>query len=661
MTLSYRMTYSIVAALFFLVAICTAYLGLSLMRDPKVDLLFGYGGADWLRPPQESGPGTHGAEDFMAAYRTFVEVNARPAEAMLHVYPYRFVEVYVNGEGVFATDGDLDQWKQRHTFDLATVPSFVGGRHEIVLSVINRTGPPMVLAYCPELNIGTGTDWEVKTREHPEWVPASSWRDPQINTIGTETGSVAEAMRRWWPLYVLIFGLACTWTVVASRASSGIPEAFRSPSASSIRWLVLCAWAVLVFNNITRLPYGVGFDVEGHIQYMAVIARKGRIPYAHEGWQMFQSPLYYLISAPLYTLFNNVWSIQKTPELLRVVPMVCGAAMVEITYRTLRVVFPERIDVQRWGTVLGGLLPINIYLSQNLANEPMAAVFTALVMLAAFYLLRARDGNPRYGMWLLLGLALGASLLTKVTAVLLVPVLGLLLLYVALRNAAGYGDWARRTVISSAIVSVSAFVVCGWYFVYNYIEMGRPFVGGWDESRGYIWWQEPGYRDIRQYFVFGQSLVYPIYSAVHGFWDGLYSTLWLDGFAGSHVQLDKYAFWNFDFLLHAAWFSILPTLLILTGGLRSVVRWKSSIEDGTLWAAAALAIFVAAMAYLSFTIASFSTVKASYTLGLAPCYAILFGAGYQSLPKHIVVRSVINGLMACWAVSVFWGYLVLPD
>jgi len=629
--------------------------------DPDVNFLLGEGGADWLRMPEETGPTTYGAEDFFAAYRTTFHIEELPDSAPLYVRPYRYAEVWLDGQLILNTDPGLDKWKQRYGVDLGKLP-LEPGPHELMLSVLNRTGPPMVLAYCSELGIETGDSWEATDYDTKGWVTARTWREPQVNTIAEQLPTVPQAMRDWAPLYIFLFLLGAGWTVLAtSRWSERLPKVLRDPSPATVRWAALVAWAILIFNNITLLPYNVGFDIEGHLQYMTVVARKGRIPFAHEGWQMFQAPLYYLVSAPLYSLVTTVWSETLVPEMLRIIPMTCGAVMIEIVYRTLRVVFPDDPKIQRWGIVLGGFLPINVYLSQNIANEPLAAVLAASALLVAFVLVRRRDEKLHVGMWLLLGMALGASILTKVTAILLIPVFGLVLLYVTLGGARDVPNWVGRVCFAGLAAFGTMFAICGWWFVYNYAETGRPFMGGWDPARGYIWWQEPGYRSIQQYTTFGYALVQPVYSAVHGYWDGLYSTLWLDGFAGSHVNLHHYSFWNFDFLLHCAWLSLAPTALIATGGARTIVQPNRSARESTLLATICLSVYLAAIAYLSLTIASFSTFKASYMLSLAPCFAVLFALGYKTIARPLPVRAVIHGLMTCWIVAVYMGYFVLPE
>jgi hypothetical protein len=189
--------------------------------------------------------------------------------------------------------------------------------------------------------------------------------------------------------------------------------------------------------------------------------------------------------------------------------------------------------------------------------------------------------------------------------------------------------------------------------------LGAPVVGGWDPSRGYVWWQEPGYRTIDQFLSFGAALTYPVYSAVHGFWDGFYSTLWLDGYAGSAVEFELSPLWNFDFLLASAWLSLLPSAALVIGAGAILVRPRRSARSGDLFALLWLVTMVLAMLLLTLRVASFSTIKASYTLAGLSCYALVGARGFEVLMRGPISRALVFGGMACWAVAVLAAYFVV--
>jgi hypothetical protein len=365
------------------------------------------------------------------------------------------------------------------------------------------------------------------------------------------------------------------------------------------------------------------------------------------------------VSAPLYLLFRLLLSPVEAALALRVVPLLCGALQVELCHRMVRRLHPGREDLQALGTVLGGLLPINVYLSQSLANEPLMALFGSALILLALDLLHDPAARFRARTFLLIGTLLGAAVLTKVSAVLLLPVLAALVVLAAHFRSATPREALRRAARALGLVLAPALVVCGWYYARNWWVLGAPVVGGWDPSRGYVWWQEPGYRTLGQFLTFGSALFHPVYSAVHGFWDGFYSTLWLDGYAGSAVEFGVSPLWNFDFLLASAWLSLLPTAALAVGSAAILATPARSARRGELFALLWLATFVLAMALLALRIPSFSTVKASYTLAALTGYAAVGARGFEVLVRGPLSRALVFGAMACWGLCIVAGYFVI--
>jgi 4-amino-4-deoxy-L-arabinose transferase-like glycosyltransferase len=339
-------------------------------------------------------------------------------------------------------------------------------------------------------------------------------------------------------------------------------------------------------------------------------------------------------------------------QLLRIIPLLCGIAQVELAYRSARVVFPLRRDLQIWTTIIGGLLPMNLYVSQVVSNEPLLGLFSAGVVVIGFHLLASeREVIPtRY--FAFLGMVLGLALLTKATAVLLVPLAVLLIVSVQYRRRQ-----PLRTIISRLLlVGGIIFIISGWYYLRNWIELGKPFVGGWEST---AWWQDPGYRTVPDFFTFGRSLYAPVYSAVQGFWDSLYSTLWLDGGLSGIREYQYRPPWNYQFMLSGALLALVPTTGLLVGALTTIRRSSDQGLRPQFFSVLCMAVYGAALLYLYLTVPIWSTAKATYTLGLAPCYAVVCVMGLDVLSKNDLLRSMTNACLACWAVAAYCSYFVL--
>ena len=456
------------------------------------------------------------------------------------------------------------------------------------------------------------------------------------------------------PLLLPAFGLMAFW-YWASHAPERFRWAARRPSPAVACWLLMGALLVLALNNIWKLPPYVGFDVNGHLAYMLFIIHNGRLPLAHEGWQMFQSPLYYLLSLPLAESMVNSMDLENLKKLLRIIPLLCGIAQVAVCYSAVRMVFPARRDLQICGTIVGGLLPMNIYISQYIGNEPLAGVLTSLTICMALAVVYG-SARCRSRWWIaLLGAVYGLALLAKVTPIVLAPILvGWLIVMPWLRAESALVGLKR-----AGLMCVIAGLCCGWYYWRNYAEFGRFFIGGWDSARSIEWWQDPGYRTLGELSRFGQSLRHPIYASVSGLWDSLYSTMWTDGSISSSARYKGSPPWNESFLVGGVLLSIVPQVLMLCGAAAGCI-WKLMPNRGAIvLCVICVGAYLAAITGLYLKVPIYSTAKATYALGLLPCFAILVTAGLEVVARTIASRAFLYGLIAAWAVGAYATFFIV--
>ena len=613
-------------------------------------LLFSEKGATWIyidRPfvMEAQREGEH------VSYRKRFDIEHAPSAATLTIRSLGEPEVYLDGKRIPFVRSDTGRWKSTRIFDLSGL--LAPGMHQINIRLFNKNGPAALLAYGAPLELATGPGWEASYDEllWTEAVPAGKKQEPELAGQFSGSGSaVISLFPLYVPLFLIVFLL--TW-----RTSS--PNGWKERIAlfiynpSSIRWLLLALWTILAFNNILKLPISIGMDIQEHYEYIEYVANTGRVPLAPQGWQMFQSPLYYLISALLWKFPLSRWfDLPTAMLLLRIIPLLCGLLQIELAYRAARYAFPNRRDLQTWGTVIGGLLPMNLYISQVVGNEPLSGLLSAAAVVIGFHLLTSEREVIPDGSFVLLGTTLGLALLTKVSAVLLVPMAFMLIVYVLHKRQQPLRYILFRVLLVSGII----FVISGWYYIRNWIELGRPFVGGWEVSG---WWQDPGYRTVSDFLSFGRSLSAPVYSAVQGFWDSLYSTLWLDG-GLSGIGVYKYRPpWNYDLMISGSLLSLIPTAGILVGTAATLARPADKAYRVQLFSVLCVGIYVAALLYLYVTVPIWSTAKATYTLGLIPCYTVVCVTGLNYLSRNDLLRAAINGCLACWAVSVYCAYFVL--
>jgi 4-amino-4-deoxy-L-arabinose transferase-like glycosyltransferase len=369
--------------------------------------------------------------------------------------------------------------------------------------------------------------------------------------------------------------------------------------------------------------------------------------------QIPPSSSYHLLSALLvYLPASALVDEERVLHLLRMVPLACGVAQVDLAYRAVRYAFPGRADLQRLGTTLGGLLPMNLYMSQYVGNEPLTGCLTAaaIVVLLRWHRVPEDALVPR-SQWLL-GVLLGLAILTKPTAVLVVAP-GLLVLASASGRA---GKGCTRLLAPGARVFGAIAVVAGWYYVRNWVLLGRPFVGGWDRSRGFGWWQEPGYRVPEHFTSFGEALVRPVYGGVSGLWDAEYATFWADGWLSGVMSYDHRPPWNYALMLPAPWLALVPAAAIGLGVVTALRHPDAATRRSVVLSTGLVALYLGATVSLYLQVPIYSAAKATQLLGLTPCFAVLGAAGFGILGRARALRPLLYGAMACWAVFAYLAY-----
>jgi len=256
-----------------------------------------------------------------------------------------------------------------------------------------------------------------------------------------------------------------------------------------------------------------------------------------------------------------------------------------------------------------------------------------------------------------LGTIAGLAILSKATPLILIPVICIFMLTVPRGEKPG----ACSPVKTAGIFVLVTFVVSGWFFIRNWIMLGKPFYGGWDPSRKIVWWQEPGYRIAKDYYSFGEALKQPVYAAFHGFADALYSTFWGDGYniCEHLVTFPELPHWNYVALAAGIAFSVIPALSIGVGS--AVALWRSREKEQWpfTFLLASIGVYFAALLHLFTVIPIFSTVKASYTMGLTPCYAAMAALGSGLFVGNKYLGPLFVSILVTWGVLTYAGFFIL--
>ncbi|MBI4912073.1 MAG: hypothetical protein HY823_04990 [Acidobacteria bacterium] len=633
--------------LLFLGLALILFLGLEIFtwRTGRTPVLVPGLGAEWIRREDPFILNARRTETLVTVFRTRFTAARPEASPELSFRAMKQVVVLVDKKKVFEDRAPLPDWNRTRTIRLPPVED--GEPHELILVVLSSDSHPCLLAASPALGIRTGTHWEASHGDRV-WSRAIRVQDAAGPELARAFPSTWAALGASWKLVLAAFALGAGWAWLHHLGRA------RIPSPATLRWLLMGALGLLGLNNFFKLPLHLGMDLPTHLDYVRFIAEGRGLPLATDGWQMFQPPLYYLLSTPLHLLFRT-WGPQAGEYALRLIPWSCGLLQVELAHRILRETFPGEEGSQRAGLLLASLLPVNLTMSQVHGNEPLSGVLASLAILLVVRRLGRPDTllEPRFA--LALGSVLGLALLTKTSNLLLVALLPILcVIWSSAPAGTPAGPGRGRAALRFLFLGAGALLlVAGWWFARNWWRLGRPMVNGWDQARGFSWWQDPGAWPLSSLWSFGRALVHPIYAQASGIWNGLYGTFWTDGSICSVVEWEFRPPWNYNLLIGSVLLSLVPMATMLFG---SVVEFrKRQVQLSIL----CILIFLAAIFHLHVTdLAAYSTLKASYLLGLLPCFAVLGGAGFRRLSRDPAPKILWGGLMGAWATLAFFGFWI---
>ncbi len=640
-----------------LVIIAVVVLGgvriLQYRESPHVQFLADRAGAQWIKYNSEFrlesipvGPRKCG---FQYSFNASEDVD----NARITVQALKQVRVVFDGVTIFASSYAFDNWKQVN--DIAVPFTVKAGQHKIVIIGMSENSFPAVIAFSDTLPIRTGSGW-LASLDGKSWQPAVPASEIREAAVSREFPSAADALIKTMPYLAVVLVMVFIIALLSSLHGDKVQKFSKCrPDPSYVRLALLVLWAILAVNNMFKIDYQVGFDIKWHIEYIEYIVTRGSLPLASAGWQMFQAPLNYVLSAPLYALLTKWVELPRVVQILRIVPVICGLLQIEIVYRAARLVFVERKDLQIVAIVTGSLLPMHTYMCQVVGNEPLAGCFMSLVVFFCMSLVMPVQKERRPGFFALMGFVWGLALLSKFSAILLAPILIIVLLF----HKKAVQRPLKSAVMPAVIIFGISILTAGWYYFRNYIEFGKFFVGGWDPLRGSQWWQAPSYRTWSQILSFGQSLSYPVYAGVKGFWDAVYSTLWLDGFSSGLTVFIERPPWNENFMAAGALLALLPSFFIVTSVVVAGLNKTAVYRNAVIFSIGAIALFLAAMMDLYIRLPIYSTAKASYTLGLLPCYAVLAAAGAEPFLRNRIVSSIAIAVFVCWAFAAYAAYFVI--
>ena len=618
-------------------------------KNPAINFLPSDRRAEWIVFPTAVDPRGHAFASVDAAFRREFVLNDQAATTRLSVRAMKRAEIKINGSSVgFRSPRN---WKGNTMIDVSN--QLHAGSNIIEARVFNQNGPPALWLslIADQLTLRSDETWEAS-------IAGSVWHQAALasaakipccgNPVAGGPGTL-DAVKKNWPLWIILVAIGCivaaVWHVLIKKYSTQRLE----------RILVIVFagfWLLLFWNNTRLLPFHTGFDSPEHLKYIDYIQKHRALPLPTEGWEMYQPPLYYLIAAGTLSACKLSINDPAAVSILRLLGLFSGISQFVLVFLSLRLLLPSRNAL--FGLLLAAFLPMHLYLAHYVTNELLAAVLATLSLYLCLRLLKSQTPSASQFCWL--GLALGAAILAKATAILLLPIV---LAAIAARLV------SIRALIANSLrdlclLLVVCFAVCGWYYMRIWVKFGTPLLGNWDVISGFRWWQDPGYHTLADYLYFGRSVTHPFFSSFARFADGIYSTLWGDGLCGGLSSL--MLAWNQNAMAAGYLWSLIPTALVLAGSSIALVRFirKPSSELFLLIGFSAVIAF--ALVFITLKVPNYSLAKAFYGLSILTPLCFFGATGWETVTRrHARLRVVLGVIVLVWAMNSFAAYWIIPS
>ncbi|MCL5962074.1 MAG: DUF2142 domain-containing protein [Chloroflexi bacterium] len=152
-------------------------------------------------------------------------------------------------------------------------------------------------------------------------------------------------------------------------------------------------------------------------------------------------------------------------HLIRLLSTIFGALTVVLTYLMASRVFPSKRSISIGAAVLVAFNPQFIFVNSSVSNDSLVATLTAAFL---YTLMRWPPVRLHVRNSVILGLLLSAAILTKLSALVLLPLMVIAGLFTVLRRGS-----VSRTLEDGVVALVTALVVSSWWFARNILLYGE--------------------------------------------------------------------------------------------------------------------------------------------------------------------------------------------
>ena len=155
-------------------------------------------------------------------------------------------------------------------------------------------------------------------------------------------------------------------------------------------------------------------------------------------------------------------------HLIRLLSVLMGAATVLLTYLIALEIFPGRENLALGAAAVNAFTPMFLFISGAVNNDNLVVPLCSLALLMMVRIANSKSQIANRN-WALLGLVIGLAILTKESAIGLLPLAALTIAYVAYRQR------SMRILLEGGLIVVGmAAILSGWWFVRNWKLYGDP-------------------------------------------------------------------------------------------------------------------------------------------------------------------------------------------
>ncbi len=232
---------------------------------------------------------------------------------------------------------------------------------------------------------------------------------------------------------------------------------------------------LVLVNAILHDPYQ-GYDAGDHIHYIKTLAEKRAIPTCADTAQCYIPPLPYILPAIILSTGRiNLWQAAKFAQLINIF------LSLGLTYYLLKIcdlIVPKNIVLKVSALAMLGILPVYYKTYSLIRGETYLALLIVYIAYQVLSIFLAR-GNTLSNL-VLLGLAVGLSILARQWGFLVLPAIFLFAAYAVFKDHSKF----RLAISTIVICMIAPVLVAGWYYYIMFQRYGS--LTAWDRPSSAI-------------------------------------------------------------------------------------------------------------------------------------------------------------------------------